>query len=62
MIFIMAGALFYLNFNSEDSGVALLIKNTKDYRARITLPDISVVWLNQNSKLSYPESFKILVI
>ncbi len=58
LIFIMAGALFYLNLNSDDSGVALLTKNTKDYRARFTLPDSSVVWLNQNSKLTYPETFR----
>jgi len=48
------GYVFYFMYNAEGK---MLVYETSDKKEKIDLSDGSIVWLNKNSKLEYPEKF-----
>jgi ferric-dicitrate binding protein FerR (iron transport regulator) len=54
IIIIVAGYLLYGNYNEQY--INLLVMDGK--REQLVLPDSSIVWVNSDSKLKYPQKFK----
>ena len=55
-----AMALFFIGFwgLTNNSVEQMIVKTSNEEQLKISLPDQSIVWLNENSILSYPKSFK----
>lgn len=49
--------LFAIRFFMPSSDVLLLSDTTFDQKKEVVLPDGSVIWLNKNSRIQYPENF-----
>lgn len=49
--------LFTIRFFMPSSDVLLLSDTTFDQKKEVVLPDGSVIWLNKNSHIQYPEDF-----
>ncbi|WP_352421388.1 FecR domain-containing protein [Proteiniphilum sp.] len=49
--------LLAVRFFMPLSGVSLLTAATSDQKKEVVLPDGSIVWLNRNSTIQYPENF-----
>lgn len=54
----MAGLVYYLGYYQDNNNVSWVEKQSlKGEKLEFSLPDGSIVWLNSDSKLSYPEKF-----
>ncbi len=57
-LLVFGAAFWYLNKGGDEVPNQMLVAQTiGDERKEVMLPDGSIVWLNQNSSLSYDESF-----
>jgi transmembrane sensor len=50
--------LYFTNYQAKNTDQWLTITTTVDSIKQVSLPDGSTVWLNKNSTLSYPNTFK----
>jgi transmembrane sensor len=59
-VLVMMAGLFYTTYNFSDSDGQVVTENSKGKKSIIYLPDGTKVWLNAESRITYPSAFKDL--